>query len=257
MTEIEPHKVGRRLDKEFRWRGTEVSRVEAIADAVFGLVLAMLLLNEHPPEKLADLFVAMKSLIPLSLTFVFVAMVWFEHYLFFRRYDLHDGPSIALTFLLLFLTVAFAYPLKLVLTALWIGFFGPLGGLTMEKIVEGANISAVFIVYSLGYALIYVTIALLYRRALRQRGALELDEAEVFLTRSAIASSLVHVGVGLLSVALAVAGMVLGTESPLARYGIPGWIYFLIGPAMGVHGTWQGNRLRQLTAQQETTPLAQ
>src|SRR5262245_42712946 len=157
MSELEPHKPGRRLDKHFRWRGTEVSRVEAIADAVFGLVLAMLLLKEHTPESFGALFVAMKGLAPLAVTFTAVALIWFEHYLFFRRFDLHDGPTIALTFLLLFLVVAYAYPLKLIFTAFVMMFIGPIGDLTPKMVSEGASVCPVFLVFSLGFCAIYAT----------------------------------------------------------------------------------------------------
>jgi uncharacterized membrane protein len=248
MVELEPHKPGRRLDKHFRWRGTEVSRVEAIADAVFGLVLAMLLLKEHPPESFADLFTALKGLIPLAVTFTCIALIWFEHYLFFRRYDLHDGPSIALTFLLMFLAVAFAYPLKLLFTAFLMMFIGPIGELRQKDVVgDSSDTCPVFLVFALGFCAVYGTLALLYRVALRRQAELELDPTEVFLTRSSIAAHCVYLSVGLLSAALAGAGLVW-PDSFIARSGIPGWILFLIGPLMTVHGTWQGRRLRQLGA---------
>ena len=249
MSELEPHKPGRRLDKHFRWRGTEVSRVEAIADAVFGLVLAMLLLNEHTPDSFSGMFVAVKALIPFGVTFAFIAMVWFEHYLFFRRYDLHDGPSIALTFVLLFLVLGFAYPLKLLFTTLTIVFLGPIGELGLTKSPgEQSDLGPAFLVYSCGYLLIFSTIALLYRIALGRRAALDLDACELFLTRSAIASSLVHVAVASLSLLLTRYSLWRGPECPVLEYGIPGWIYCLLGPLMGVHGSWEGRRLRQLGA---------
>ena len=248
MVELEPHKPGRRFDRHFRWRGTEVSRIEAIADAVFGLVLAMLLLKEHPPESFGALFDVLRGLLPLAVTFACVARIWLEHYLFFRRFDLHDGPSIALTFLLLFLVVAYAYPLKLIFTAFLMNFIGPIGELTMKHIIEGASVCSVFVVFSLGFCAIYATLVLLYRQALRRRTELELDEVETFLTRSTIQGLGLQLSVGLLSVALAIAGLVAGADSVLSRVGLPGWIYFLIGPLMGIHGTRQGRGLRQLGA---------
>ena len=243
MSEPEPHKPGRRLDRRFRWRGTEVSRVEAIADAVFGLVLAMLLLNEHPPDSFAGLFVAMKSLIPFAITFTFVAMVWFEHYLWFRRYDLHDGPLIALTFVLLFLVVGFAYPLKLLFTALAIQVVGPVGDLTLQKLGDFSDIGPLFLLYSGGYAAIYGTIALLYWIALRRRVDLELDVRETILTRSSIASSLVHVSVGLLSVLLTLVSLAIAPDCLIMRTGMPGWIYCLIGPGCAWVGSSFHRRL--------------
>ena len=250
MGEIEPHQPGRRLDRHFRWRGTEVSRVEAIADAVFGLVLAMLLLQERPPDSFGAMFDAIKALIPFAVTFGVIAMIWFEHYLFFRRYDLHDGPTIALTFVLLFLVVGFAYPLKLVFTSLTISYLGPIGELTNAHMSRGVDSSGpVFLVYSTAFCAVYGTLALLYRMALRRRGELGLDARELFLTRSAIAALLLQMLVGALSVMFALLGLLQGNEGFVEQTQIAGWVYFLIGPLMTVHGNWQRRRMRALGAE--------
>jgi hypothetical protein len=189
-----------------------------------------------------------------------VTMIWFEHYLFFRRYDLHDFPSIALTFVLLFLVVGFAYPLKLVFTHMAIMAFGPIGELDKDAIDRGGDsASQVLLVYSLAFCAVYCTLALLYRQGMRRRADLELDEREVFLTRSSIVGLQSMFAVGLLSVAFCLIGLLQGAganvpfeERPfLERYGVAGWVYFLIGPVMTVHGAWEGRHLRLLTAQPE------
>lgn len=232
----------RRFDRLFRWRSTEVSRVEAIADAVFGLVMAMLLLRERAPESLADLAVAAKSLLPFAVTFAIIAAIWFQHYLFFRRYDLHDMATIVLTFVLLFLVLFYAYPLKLVFTLLAVLAFGPIGEVTGDSMLQGeATAIHPLILYAIGCAAIYATLAMMYWNAWRQRAGLELNAVEAFLTRSSLVSCLVFVGVALLSLGLAV--LHVGDQ-----FGLPGWIYFLIGPAMTVHGTWEGRNLRRLGA---------
>lgn len=239
--------AGHRLDPHFHWRAHEVSRVEAIADAVFGLVLAMLLLNEHPPESFGAMFGAVKALVPFAVTFLLVAMVWFQHWLFFRRYGLHDMATIALTFLLLFLVVGFAYPLKLVFTSLAISFFGPIGELTNDKVAHGVTAAGpVFVVYSAGFCAVYLTLAGLYVAAWRHREALQLDEIERFLTRSTAVSMLLMTVVGALSLSLALLAIAQGDDCFIERTKIAGWIYFLIGPLQMVHGSWQGRTLRRL-----------
>lgn len=230
----------RRFDHLFRWRCKEVSRVEAIADAVFGLVMAMLLLRERVPESFAALTETTKSLLPFAVTFAIIAMVWFQHFLFFRRYDLHDMGTILLTFVLLFLVVFYAYPLKLVFTYMAVMAFGPIGELTDASMRTG-EFTNPLILYAIGCAAIYATLAAMYWNAWRQRADLALNAVETFLTRSSLVSCLVFVGVALLSLALAL--LHVGEQ-----FGLPGWIYFLIGPAMTVHGTWQGRNLRRLGA---------
>ena len=84
-------------------------------------------------------------------------------------------------------------------------------------------------------------LALCYWRAGRLHAQLQLNAIEVFLTRAGMWQCLVQVGFAVTSLALAVLGIGL-------RYGVPGWVYALIGPAMAVHGMWEGRCVRRLRA---------
>ena len=233
----------RRFDRHFRWRGTNVSRLEGFCDAVFAIVLALLFLRAAPPETFGELRVAMKALVPFAACFAIVAYVWIEHWLWMRRYDLHDGWTTLLHLALLFLLLFYAYPLKFLFTLLFVLAFGDLGTTTRERLREdftgAGDVAQMFGWYGLGYGALFAVFALLYWRALRAAAALQLDRVERFLTRSGIVQCLVQVGVAAVSVALAWSGVGL-------RHGVPGWAYCLIGPLMAVHGVWEGRRLQRL-----------
>lgn len=243
MSDEPPPVAPRRLDRHFRWRGTSVSRLEGFSDSVFAIVLALLFLRSAPPENYSDLRAAMKSLAPFAITFAIVAYVWIEHWLFTRRYDLRDGLATFLNLLLLFLLLGYAYPLKYLFTFVCVQMFGPIGSLTAETMAVGwagaGDSKAVFAFYGVGYGAIFLTLALLYWRALRLREELGLDAVETHLTRTGIVQLLVQVLVAAVSVTLAVAG--IGLDS-----GAPGWIYASIGPLMMLHGMWEGRGLRRL-----------
>jgi hypothetical protein len=96
-----------------------------------------------------------------------------------------------------------------------------------------------FVWYGLGYGALFGVLALLYRRALGAAAELQLDRVERFLTRSGIVQCLVQSAIALVSVALALAGVGL-------RFGLPGWVYCLLGPTLALHGTLEGRRLRAL-----------
>ena len=55
-------------------RGNEVSRIEGFSDAVLGFTVTLLVV-----------FPA------FAATFALICWIWYEHHLFFRRYDLEDG----------------------------------------------------------------------------------------------------------------------------------------------------------------------
>lgn len=84
--------------------------------------------------------------------------------------------------------------------------------------------------YSGGFVGIFAVLAAMYRRAWRLEDALELDAAERIATRGSLRGHLLSVGIGLRSLACAVA---------LPRYpALSGLVFFLMGP---VHG-WNGYR---------------
>ncbi len=222
-----------------------MSRLEGFSDSVFAIVLALLFLRAAPPDTFADLKAAMKALVPFAASFAIIGYVWVEHWLFSRRYDLHDGWTTFLNLLLLFLLLFYAYPLKFLFTLLFVSFCGPIGELTQQKMLHGfednGDAVRLFVFYGIGYGAIFVVIALLYARAHHFQGSLGLNALERFLTRSGILQSLLQAGVAVLSMVLALTGIGLGS-------GVPGWIYGLIGPLMGVHGMWEGRRVRRLLA---------
>lgn len=234
----------RRFDNHFRWRGTNVSRLEGFTDAVFAIVLALLFLRAAPPETFGDLKAAMKSLVPFAATFAIIGYIWVEHWLFSRRYDLQDGPTTFLNLLLLFLLLFYAYPMKFLFTLLGVGWFGPIGSLTQTKMLEGmqggADAVRLFVFYGIGYGSIFLVLALLYVRAFRLRERLGLDGVEVALTRSGITQCLLQAGIATSSVVVSATWGV--------AWGVPGWLYGLIGPLMAIHRTLVGRRIRALAA---------
>lgn len=228
------------LDRHFRWRSHSVSRLEGFTDAVFAIVLALLFLRAAPAENFTELRAAMKSLVPFAVTFTIIGYVWVEHWIWSRRYDLHDRWTTFLNLLLLFLLLSYAYPLKFLFTFLTVQILGPIGALTPSQMAVGMDAldhARLFTFYGFGYGAIFLVLALLYVRALQRRTELALSPLEVHLTRAAIAQCLIHTAVAALSIALA--------RLQTTPNGLPGWIYGTIGPLMAVHGVWEARGLRR------------
>jgi hypothetical protein len=245
MTAAEPVAGRRFLDPHFRWRGHEVSRMEAFADAVFGLVVALLFLQTKVPENLAELKAAMMSLVPFAVTFVLLAMVWVEHHQFFRRYGLRDKATFFGNLWLLFLVLVYAYPLKFLFTLLFVAWIAPIGDLTIDRMAVGQDqldARQLMVFYGIGTGAIYATFALLYRHAQRRADDLGLDGVERHLTATSILECCVLMGFALASIVFALCNQ-------------PEWsglIYCGIGPVMGVVGSRRGGQLRQMVAARGT-----
>jgi uncharacterized membrane protein len=69
---------------EFRLRGTEMNRIEAVSDVVFGFALTLLVVSLEVPRTYADLVNTMRDFPAFALTFALLMVVWARHYYFFR-----------------------------------------------------------------------------------------------------------------------------------------------------------------------------
>jgi uncharacterized membrane protein len=216
-------------EKYFRWRGKEVSRTENLSDIVFAMALTLIVASSVPQsfDELAGLW---REGIATALCFAMMLMIWHIHYIYFRRYDLEDGPTIFLNSVLIFLVMIFAYPLKFLATFL-VNFFtnGFTDGEAVASVLSLQQAPWLTVVYALGYASVFAVFFLLYRHAANRADELDLDAPERILTRAAVQSNFVHVCFGL---AVAILGFVL----PGMWGAMAGAIFGLIGIPLAIIG---------------------
>jgi hypothetical protein len=135
------------------------------------------------------------------------------------------------------------YPLKFVFTFLF-GIFARQGlevrlanGTTTTMIQSAGEVTTLMIIFSLGYVAVFGLFVLMYAHAYKNRKKLELNELEVFDTRTDIRESALNVGIGSISVAFAV----------LARNAtLSGMSYMLCPIVMTAHGMVRGKRRRRI-----------
>ena len=226
----------------FRWRGREVSRLEALSDAVFGFAITLLVVSLDPPRTAAALFQAIGGLVVFALCFAILFLVWFNQYRFFRRYGLDDTITIVLNAVLLFVIVFFVYPLRFVFSMV---VEIAQGNRPWEQTHEGVLVLSsgqwplLMTVFSAGYLAVFLLFALMHLHAYRLRDALELSPTERYDTLDNVRESLLNVGVALVSIVLA---WFAGDRGPLWA----GLSYWAVGPVMWLHGWLSGRRRAQL-----------
>lgn len=232
---------GRTVDaRGFRLRGREVSRLEALSDAVFGFAITLLVVSLEVPRTATELFKAMSGLLAFAACFALLFLVWYNQYRFFRRYGLDDTATIVLNAVLLFVILFFVYPLKFVFS---IAIEMLKGNRPWLETHEGVQVltqgqwPVMMIIFSAGYMAVFMLFALMHMNAYRLRGALELSELELYDTADNVRESLLNVGVGAVSVLLSAFG---GEMGPL--WG--GLAFWLVGPLMYLHG-WISGRARK------------
>ena len=231
-------------DPLFRWRGGDVSRLEAFSDGIFAVTMTLLIVSVSVPTSFYELWITVRDLPVFLASFSVLMMAWYYHFQFFRRYGLEDFLTTALNAAFLFLVLFFAYPLKFLATFLWNLIIG-IDTAPMFQIPEGVawdyplGFQREWMLYFYGFGLLGVfgLLALMTWRALRKHEELELDALEIHLTKASLGHHLITVVVAVLSI------MVLLTD---VQPGFAGVVYFLLGPVHALFGWRSGVTARRL-----------
>lgn len=222
-------------DPLFEWRGTGVSRLEGLADAVFAFTVTLLVVALEVPQDFDELILAMEGFPAFAATFAILMWFWNVHYTFFRRYGLEDWITRILNIVILLLVVFMAYPLKFLLSSAFAAYLG--WGQSVFVLNSLQELSQLYILYGLGLGGVWFCYFLLYCRAYALRERMGLNEVELILTRGTMCEILANVLVCLISISLA----------SFQKYAWqPGVVYVLIGPLMGFLGWWHGSRAEKL-----------
>lgn len=212
----------------FRHRATEVSRVEAFSDVVFGFALTLIVVSLEVPRTFDQLLDDMRGLFGFTICFALLVWIWHCHYVFFRRYDMTDNTTVVINTFLLFIVLCYVYPLKFLFALLT-------GALHGREAIRDGQIGLLMIIYGVGFAGIFLMLFLMHVHAYRSRVQLELNEVEVHDTKMQMWMHGSYVVISLLSIALA---LVVG----LRHMQWAGWVYGLIGPVSAAIGSTMGAR---------------
>lgn len=209
-------------------RGREVTRLEAFSDGVFAFSATLLVVSLEVPRTVPALIAELRGFVAFGLSFGALVLIWCVHNAFFRRYGLQDPWTVFLNSCLLFVILFYVYPLKFLAE----GFAGTVLGLGRREsaplIQSWEELGSLFVLYDLGFIAIFLCVALLYWHANRRRGELGLDPGEAFQARLSARNYGIYVVVGLVSLLLA--GQGIGV-----KFGLPGWVYALLGPLCWGH----------------------
>jgi uncharacterized membrane protein len=225
------HRRGLLPEKYFRWRGGEITRLEAFCDVVFGFAITLLVVSLEVPHTYAELMADMRGFFPFAICFAQLIMIWRAHYKFSRRYGLEDPYTVFLNIVLLFLVLFYVYPLKFVFSLV----LSQLTGVSMTQGMELHEASVLMRIYAAGFASVFTLLALMHLRAYNLRRALELNPVETLLTRIAIQDNAILAATGLIS-------FLIAFRSP----DWAGWFYCILGPVLSLHGVVYGRRARHL-----------
>jgi uncharacterized membrane protein len=224
-------------------RGAQVTRLEAFVDAAFAFALTMLVISiDQIPENRAELVDALKGIPAFAVSFAVLAMFWWEHNRWSRRFGLDDGWSVLISLVYVFLALVYIYPLKVLFSAM----FGWLsnGWLPSDYAIEElVDLQFMYQVYAVAFASMGLINLGLNLRAWRLRERIGLDALERLALKRVLLADCTLPAMALLSFSLAT-GLAIG--APDIVFALPGMVYAGLSLQFLVHlyGRAEEARLR-------------
>lgn len=241
---LKRHYIG--MNKEFRYRGEDAGRLEAISDSVFALAIALLLISTSAPKKFEDIILFTYELLPFAFCISLIILIWHEHVVFFLRYGLRNPKIIFLNAIFLFIVLYYVYPLKFLTKMLSLPIMYLFSGNelfinNLTEMIHNDQVGDLMIIYGMGAALIFLTLAWMYHYAGKKADEMGLDEIERFDTKVSFKANLLMASIPLLSVLIA-----LLFQRTLYVGAYSGFTYFLYTPLMFWYFTRSANRREEL-----------
>jgi len=173
-------------DPDFRWRGTNVTRIENLSDIAFAIALGMIISGVDAPKNFGELQEFLFYLVPTGAAFAVMLQIWTIHYTFFRRYGVADRFIVRLNACLIFVVLYLAYPLWFTFSALYSWVIAQTTSdysKALEMGMTSGNSIKTICLFVTAYASCQIVFALMYGHVVRKRQLLQLDEQELLQTR--------------------------------------------------------------------------
>ena len=237
------------LDPNFRYRGQDQTRIETFSDAVFAVAFTLVVLSTSVPETFGELRKSINDILPSFICIVLIVVIWYQHYIFFLRYGLQNTRTASVNTFLLFMLLIYVYPLKFLARFLVQMYSSLIFG---EKIdfeasfgepLTGGNMTLLMTAYGAGATFIFLALSWLYRHAYKKRNELELNEYEVFATKTSLWQNLLMSSIPFLSTIVA---FLHPFGNGAINFAIAGFIYMLYPPVMITFGYKMKKRSEKL-----------
>jgi hypothetical protein len=203
-------------------RGSEMTRTETFVDAAFAFAVTLLVVSvSQVPGSVAELREAFKAVPAFAASFAIIAMFWYLHHRWSRRFGLDDGLTVLLSLTLVFIVLVYVYPLRMLAASAlhWMsGNWLPAG----FAITGPADLVGLYVGYGIGFALLASVLWCLYFHGWRQREVVGLNAEERIATRVDLLAIGMIAASGVASASIA---LMLPADASPWMLALPGLVY--------------------------------
>ncbi len=209
------------IEKGFRMRGLETTRLDTLIDAAFAFVLSILVISQGDiPSNFTELMVGIKSIPALAMSFWVLMLFWLSHRQWSRRFAIESKASILLSISLVFALLVYVYPLRILFELMFHGIGSGYFPRSFDINTE-SEARAFFIFYAVGSMVMSLLIMGLQFLALKRAKSLVLNRFEYSVTKAACIRWFCSVLISLISISISY-------FAPLQYVPLAGYIFFLI-----------------------------
>ncbi|WP_422107960.1 TMEM175 family protein [Winogradskyella sp.] len=189
-------------------------RVAALSDGIFAFASTLMVVDIGTTVDLKHINSQLPLFISFGVAFFVMMMLWKVHYNFFQRTKYVDNWIISANTLLLFTILFYLFPLKTLINSI-----------TQQIGMTKDDLAQLFILYGVGFVLVFAAYAFLYWRAFKKDDRNQNPLKLKFYYKH----FLIFVTIGIISVILSV--FQIGMQ-----IGFPGFVYAFLGPICYYNG---------------------
>ena len=224
------------MARNANFRPAEGHRLDAFVDAAFAFAVSLLIIaGGQPLESFADLTRALMRIPAFLGGFALIVMFWLAHRTWSALGPRRDGRATLLSLAIVFAVLVFVFPLRLLIeTAAHFMSGGRLPGAGLISSFD--QLGWTYLIYGLGFAILSVLVALLFRQA---RETIDPDDA----VRRRAAQEWSHTW-ALAAATGVLSGLIALSPAIRAAPWLPGVTYWLIPAGIAVLGAMDRRRAR-------------
>jgi uncharacterized membrane protein len=172
------------IERGFRMRGLEMTRLEVFIDAAFAFAVTMLVISfDSIPQSYDEVMLAVKSIPAFIVAVAQLVWIWHTHNVWSRRFGLDTTYTVFISAALLIVVLIYVYPMRIMAGGMfaWITRdYLP----TNFKTITLDQLRDMFVFLGIGFIALCLVFVQMYRYAARLKNGLRLSDYELFESRT-------------------------------------------------------------------------